>query len=315
MKIHSSKTTCSSSSQKKNQISRYSKQDKHSTNDRCEALINYHYELNKAKLADKIERYLQKHTIDVSMYPEVSHFNDPDITQNFVWKKKIETKLQKGNLIIGDYSIRAEHMRRRCHLRKIISVNKIRRAREKAQFDNDSKTMDKERLNAEGEILSRNEARCYLRDAILRAQYRLNDGRPEPFDLIIKNFSPSEEIGLDPDPPFTTLSDLPLWKLKEVEHNISMFCELVNGEDKYSVEFWQHMTTVVEQEIEEVKRREHIKQTLEEGVIMSRKKNPELSKDSQIFEELNVYLNGKKSVDLLKIENVSIITMQSTFFK
>jgi hypothetical protein len=279
MKLISKKTIHSINRQKKCQKndSKNGENKMYPTNHRFESLTSCSDEFNKAKLADKIERYLQKHTINMSMYPDISHFNDPNITESFVWKKKLETKLQKGSLDIGEYSMRAEHMRRRCYLRKIMAMTKIRREQEKVLLANDSKTTDKQRLNAEGEILSRNEARCYLRDAILRAQYRLSDARPEEFDLIIKNFSPSEEIGLDPDPPFTTLSELPLWKLKEVERNISMFCEGVNSEDKYSIEFWQHMTTVVVQEIDNAKRREDFELPFEDtnlhnGMLQNRKK-------------------------------------------
>lgn len=54
-----------------------------------------------AEKAERIARHLQKHsTAAVAGYGDLSRFGDPNITQRFVWKKKIEKELTKSDVDI-----------------------------------------------------------------------------------------------------------------------------------------------------------------------------------------------------------------------
>lgn len=143
--------------------------------------------------------HLKKHsTQDVSKFGDVSRFHDASITQRFVWKKKIETSLQREDVDVNAFTAKAEKERMEARLREIDDVRRRREQREaeRAQMEEELKILERERARAEGAVLDRKEEEYHLMNARVRAEIRLKEGRPEPFDLVLKNLFMVDEFGM-----------------------------------------------------------------------------------------------------------------------
>jgi hypothetical protein len=256
------------------------------------------------KMAEKIIHYTRKTSINKTVsYEERDRFKDPNIEKKFLWKKKIESILKKKDVDLQMFTAQAERKKQDERMWEIESSRKRREEseRSKKNFDEELKMTEKEKIKYEGEILDQKEKESHLINVKTRAEIRLRMGRPEPFDLIVKNLLLSEEFGMDPNPPFLTLSCLTLQKLEDIACNIDKFIEMVDDNHISDLEFWHNMAIVVKQEIEEAKRIDEKEHNKKMGIswIVEHKEN---NLYSHIDEKVKLLLQSKNFTELMALQ-------------
>lgn len=188
----------------------------------------------------------------------MSRFHDATIAQRFVWKKKIETELQKSDVDVTRFTAKAERERMDSRMKEIDEVRRRREQREaeKAQIEEELKFLERERARAEGTVLDRKEEEYHLANARVRAEIRLKEGRPEPFDLVLKNLFMAEEFGMDLEPPLALFKGMNAKKLADVARDVASYRALNQDEGDDLRDYWAALATVVEHELAEARRSE-----------------------------------------------------------
>merc|ERR1712203_975572 len=184
-------------------------------------------------------------------------------TQPFVWKKKIQAELEKENLNVLSIKKLNHRVEKKIDEEKkiefeILKLRKKEYEKNKAKADEAMRILERERSKTESEFYGHNEEEYQLHNSIERARIRLRQGRPEPFDLILKNFTLFIEFGMDLDPPFEKFSKLPLSKLEDISHCATLICNLTDRSDSVMIKFWKNILIVIDHEIKAAKKIENM---------------------------------------------------------
>merc|ERR1712113_462142 len=147
----------------------------------------------------------------------------------------------------------------------------------KVKADEATRILERECSKIESDFYGHNEEEYQLYNSIERARIRLRQGRPEPFDLILKNFTLFIEFGMDLDPPFKKFSKLPLSKLEDISHCTTLICNLTDRFDFVMIKFWLNILIVIDHEIKVAKKIENM-----------------LKNENTVILQLNIYINEIK---------------------
>ena len=130
-------------------------------------------------------------------------FGDANLTERFVWRKKIEKQIIEG-ADVKDLGLKAERARQTERLVEIEKVKQRRKEREaeREQMDAEKELLERERALAEGAELEKKEEEFHLNQARVRAEIRIREGRPKPIDLLARNLAAdhfsSFDFSIDP---------------------------------------------------------------------------------------------------------------------
>ena len=119
---------------------------------------------------------------------ELNPFNDSNLTQSFVWKKKIETELEQGLSVSALSS--EERMRKQRQLAAEIEDVKRRRAEreeEKMQMDLMREQMERERAAEQVQGWEEKEEEFHRQQAKMKTKIRIRERREKAIDLLVKN--------------------------------------------------------------------------------------------------------------------------------
>merc|ERR1712060_648715 len=177
--------------------------------------------------------------------------------------------------------------------------------------DEAMRILERERSKIESEYYGHNEEEYQLHNSIERARIRLRQGRPEPFDLILKNFTLFIEFGMDLDPPFKKFSKLPLSKLEDISHCATLICNLTDRSDFVMIKFWKNILIVIDHEIKAAKKIENmlknentvITQTIENEPPFCYMHEQEVEIHIRVEDEIKLFLAEKTFNELKEIED------------
>ncbi|CAD7700173.1 unnamed protein product [Ostreobium quekettii] len=254
------------------------------------------------KLVKKVTRHLKKHKTNVPGYSnEDNMFNDPNLTEGFVWKKKIEKQINEG-VPLSNLSAKVERIRHNERLKEIDKVKKAREEREAelARQQEELSLVERARYAAEATEAAAKEEEFLFQQAMMSCRMRVRSGRMEPIDFVARNLDPELAMAanLANEPPYLILNRLNLEEMEKLMDNIKQFKEM-DQHDSVHEEFWAAMHEVATHELtvatqQDMMDRAKLKGEVHEGAL----KAEELHVES----EVQSMMAGKSYSELCDLE-------------
>eukprot|EP00898_Chlorokybus_atmophyticus_P007530 jgi/Chlat1/7779/Chrsp66S07246 len=187
-------------------------------------------------------------------------FGDANLSERFVWRKKIERDIA-GGADPSEFSAQAERRRMAERLEEVEKVKKRReeRERERARHEEELAMLARERAVMEFGDWGRKEDDFHLQQQKTRSAIRLREGRAKPIDLMSKNLLLNEEFTVSLEEPFKVFIGLSIREMEELQKDIQLHLELDRATPLH-VEFWENMMVVCENELRETRRRKALEQ-------------------------------------------------------
>ena len=203
---------------------------------------------NVKEQASHIAKVLQETGRVVGYDDEENPFGDTNLSQAFVWHKKIEKQLNEG---VDTQAFSAEEVKEKHdnRLREIEQVKKRRleRDRELAQRQEEMDVLQRERLQAEAEELEQREEGFHSEQARTRSEIRLESGRAKPVDIfynLLNDVSSSQSSLRD---PCKVLESLNVRELQELQQELRSHADLDGDEDADKSKYWKAASTLCSQ--------------------------------------------------------------------
>ncbi|XP_056859725.1 splicing factor Cactin isoform X1 [Raphanus sativus] len=143
-------------------------------------------------------------TQSVSGYSNDSNpFGDSNLTETFVWRKKIEKDVHHG-VPLEEFSVKAEKRRRVERMTEVEKVKKRReeRAVEKARHEEEMALLARERARAEFQDWEKKEDEFHFDQSKVRSEIRLREGRLKPIDVLCKHLDGSDDMDIELSEPY-----------------------------------------------------------------------------------------------------------------
>lgn len=257
------------------------------------------------RLVDKIEKHLKKHSRSepLGYRDEDNPFGDSNLSQRFVWGKKIERELKAG-ASIKDYSASA-HSRR--DYERLSEIEKIKRKREereaeRAAIAEELELLQRERARSEAVELEKQEDLFHLEQAKVRAQQRLAAGRPKAIDVITNNLFLLDGFDKTAEDPNTFISGLTVFQLKELAKDIQEYSRLDAVNTSHS-DFWKALAKVTHHVLWEAEKQEHADQAAAAGEPVDEGYMPrEAGWHPSLESDIADMLDGKRLSELKSLE-------------
>ncbi|RLN43174.1 uncharacterized protein C2845_PM01G23360 [Panicum miliaceum] len=249
------------------------------------------------KKAEKVAKKLKANA--VSGYSNDSNpFGDPNLTENFVWRKKIERDVSQGQKV--DISVKSEKKRQLERMAEIEKVKKRReeRAIEKAQHEEEMALLARERARAEFQDWEKKEEEFHFDQSKVRSEIRLREGRTKPIDVLLKNLSFSDEFDVELNEPYLVFKGLTVKEMEELRDDIKMHLDL-DRESQTNVKYWEALMVVCDWELGEARKRD----ALDRARVRGEEPPPEVLAEERglhasIEGDVKSLLDGKTSTEL-----------------
>ena len=175
-------------------------------------------------------------------------FNDTNLTQRFVWKKKVDKQTKMG---ISAGMRESYERNRRDEVEG--ELEKLKKRREERQEDRMLRDAEDLRIQREKNFLlmgdyERKEAEFNLMQTKRRAQIRIKEGRALPIDPLVVNICyatdpdiaaelDADGIEMDFNEPYQVLDNLNLRDLNELKDTVETYMELERHEK--AIKYWE----------------------------------------------------------------------------
>jgi len=184
-------------------------------------------------------------------------FRDKNLTKMFVWKKKFEKEIKDGK---DPSKLTRENMRRRQKelQAEIEELKEARARREEEQLEMEQMREEQERLSALADLedFEEKEEEFHRKQAKVRSEIRIKEGREKAIDILFKNlqiYLSDEEleadISVDLDvelsEPYRIFDDLERGELEELRKDIKEQVDLKENPD-----YWESLLKVCDDELE-----------------------------------------------------------------
>ncbi|KAJ1257737.1 hypothetical protein BS78_10G019500 [Paspalum vaginatum] len=254
------------------------------------------------KKAEKVAKKLK--TNAVSGYSNDSNpFGDPNLTEKFVWRKKIERDVSQGQKV--DISVKSEKKRQQERMAEIEKVKKRReeRAIEKAQHEEEMALLARERARAEFQDWEKKEEEFHFDQSKVRSEIRLREGRTKPIDVLLKNLNFSDEFDIELNEPYLVFKGLTVKEMEELRDDIKMHLDL-DRETQTNVKYWEALMVVCDWELGEARKRD----ALDRARVRGEEPPPEVLAEERglhasIEGDVKSLLDGKTSTELEDMQN------------
>ncbi|KAJ0963232.1 hypothetical protein J5N97_028354 [Dioscorea zingiberensis] len=182
-------------------------------------------------------------------------FGDSNLTEKFVWRKKIERDISQGQPV--EISVKAEKKRQRERMEEIEKVKKRReeRALEKARREEEMALLARERAKAEFQDWEKKEEEFHFDQSKVRSEIRLREGRKRPIDILLNSLNGSFDFDIEINEPYLVFKGLTVKELEELHDDIKMHLDMDRATPTH-IEFWEALMTVCNWELGEARRRE-----------------------------------------------------------
>lgn len=235
----------------------------------------------------------------VSGYSNDSNpFGDSNLTEKFVWRKKIERDVSQG--IAVDISVSSEKRRQRERMAEIEKVKKRReeRAIEKAQHEEEMVILARERAKAEFQDWEKKEEEFHFDQSKFRSQIRLREGRVKPIDILAKNLDCADDFDIEINEPYMVFKGLTVREMEELRDDIKMYLDMDRSTET-RIKFWEALMVVCNWELAEARK----KDALDRARVRGEKPPAEILAEerglhSSIESDVKGLLEGKSFADL-----------------
>ncbi|PKU61756.1 cactin [Dendrobium catenatum] len=278
-------------------------------------------EITEEEIVDYMAKKAQKKAIKVakklksqvvSGYSNDSNpFGDSNLTENFVWRKKIERDVSQG--VIVDISVSSEKKRQRERMAEIEKVKKRReeRAVEKAQHEEEMAMLARERAKAEFQDWEKKEEEFHFDQSKFRSMIRLREGRVKPIDILAKNLDCSDDFDIEINEPYTVFKGLTVREMEELWDDIKMYLDMDRSTET-RIRFWEALMVVCNWELAEARKRDALDRARVRGEeppadILAE----ERGLHSSIESDVKGLLEGKSFVELEKMQENIELQMRS----
>ncbi|XP_042421272.1 cactin-like [Zingiber officinale] len=225
-------------------------------------------------------------------------FGDSNLTEKFVWRKKIERDIMQG--VSLDISVKAEKKRQREKMAEIEKVKKRREERviEKAQREEEMAMLARERARAEFLDWEKKEEEFHFDQSKVRSEIRLREGRARPIDMLTKTLNSSEEFDFDLNEPYIVFKGLTVKDLEELREDIKMHLDL-DTTTPIHIRYWEALMVVCNWELAEAQK----KDAIDRARVRGEQPPPEVLVEerglhSSIEVDVKNLLEGKRSKEL-----------------
>eukprot|EP00850_Spirogloea_muscicola_P022229 SM000283S10701 [mRNA] locus=s283:51650:59132:- [translate_table: standard] len=240
-------------------------------------------------------------------------FGDANLTEKFVWRKKIDKDLLTGNMDARELSLKAEKRRQ---VEREVEIEKVRKRREeremeKAQHEEEMNMLARERAKAEFMDWEKKEDEFHFEQAKVRANIRLREGRAKPIDVLSKNLNLADDFDIEINEPYTIFKGLTVPEMGELMEDIRMHLEL-DRSTPIHIEFWESMLKICEYEIAEATKRD----VLDRARVRGEEPPAEYLAEERglhasVDEDVKSMLLGKTSPELSDLERQIVRQMES----
>ncbi|KAK1643361.1 hypothetical protein QYE76_061166 [Lolium multiflorum] len=252
------------------------------------------------KKAEKVAKKMKGNA--VSGYSNDSNpFGDPNLTENFVWRKKIERAVTEGQTV--DISVKTEKKKMRDRMAEIEKVKKRReeRAIEKAQHEEEMALLARERARAEFQDWEKKEEEFHFDQSKFRSEIRLREGRTKPIDVLLKNLNFADEFDVELNEPYLVFKGLTVKEMEELRDDIKMHLDL-DRESQVNVKYWEALMVVCDWELGEARKRDAIDRARVRGEEPPREAE-ERGLHASIEGDVKDLLEGKTSTELEEMQS------------
>eukprot|EP00850_Spirogloea_muscicola_P014477 SM000104S09347 [mRNA] locus=s104:256169:264320:+ [translate_table: standard] len=279
--------------------------------------------ISKEELEEYLARKMQKKALklakrmkqqSVSGYTNDNNpFGDANLTEKFVWRKKIDKDLLTGNLDTRELSLKAEKRRQ---VEREVEIEKVRKRREeremeKAQHEEEMNMLARERAKAEFMDWEKKEDEFHFEQAKVRANIRLREGRAKPIDVLSKNLNLADDFDIEINEPYTIFKGLTVPEMGELMEDIRMHLEL-DRSTPIHIEFWESMLKICEYEIAEATKRDVLDRARVRGEEpLAEYLAEERGLHASVDEDVKSMLLGKTSPELSDLERQIVRQMES----
>lgn len=181
-------------------------------------------------------------------------FGDNNLLDTFIWRKALE---KKGVSHLGEKQLKERNKRiqeeNRRELQKVKGLLR-EREREKALRQQEQEWLQREKEAEHFRTWEEQEHSFHSRQAKLRSEIRIRDGRAKPIDLLAKYIHAEDfDLAVEMHEPYTFLIGLTVADLEDLLEDIQVSMELEQGKN---VDFWRDVTTITEDEIAKLRKLE-----------------------------------------------------------
>jgi len=207
------------------------------------------------KLKKEAQREAENKLFDYSN--DKNPFRDKNLTKMFIWKKKYEKEIKQGK---DPRTLTRDNMRKRQKelQQEIEELKERRKQREQEQVEMEMMREEQERMNALADLedFEEKEEEFHRKQAKVRSEIRIREGREKAIDVLSKNLRIyTDEDDLDADvsvdidveltEPYRIFLDLERHELLDLKKDIQEHVEL-----KENLDYWGALMTVCNDEIE-----------------------------------------------------------------
>ncbi|KAL0812409.1 hypothetical protein Bca101_068852 [Brassica carinata] len=196
-------------------------------------------------------------TQSVSGYSNDSNpFGDSNLTETFVWRKKIEKDVHHG-VPLEEFSVKAEKRRRGERMTEVEKVKKRReeRAVEKARHEEEMALLARERARAEFQDWEKKEEEFHFDQSKVRSEIRLREGRLKPIDVLCKHLDGSDDMDIELSEPYMVFKGLSVKDMEELRDDIKMYLDSDRATPT-RVQYWEALIVVCDWELAEARKRD-----------------------------------------------------------
>ncbi|XP_051894259.1 splicing factor Cactin [Pristis pectinata] len=181
-------------------------------------------------------------------------FGDNNLLGTFIWQKALE---KKGISHLTEKDLKDRNKRiqedNRLELQKVKQL-RLEREREKSLREQELEMLQREKEAEHFKTWAEQEDYFHLQQAKLRSKIRILGGRAKPIDLLAKYISAEDDdLAVEMHEPYTFLNGLTASDLEDLLEDIRVYMELEQGKN---ADFWRDMTTITEDEINNLKKLE-----------------------------------------------------------
>lgn len=216
---------------------------------------------------------------------ESNPFGDSNLTERFIWRKKIERDVINQKVSLETFSVKAEKKRQRELMVEFEKVKKRReeRALERARRQEEKELLDRERAHAEFQDWEKKEAEFEFEQRKVRSEIRFRQGRVKAIDVLWKHIN-----GEISDQPWNVFKGLTVREIEELRGDVKLYQDL-DRVDSIHVKYWEAVMVVCDWELIETRKKELLAEE-ERGL------------HSSIEDDVTRFLKGKSHSELEKLQ-------------
>lgn len=255
-----------------------------------------------AKMAKKLAARLKQGEI-AGYTDNVNPFGDANLTERFVWHKKIEKSLVNG-VDPKELGLKAEKRRHEERLKEIekVKMQREQRDRERMEKEEEREIMQREEALIEAVELEKKEEEFHLQQAKVRSEIRVREGRARAIDLVSRNLHSEDGDEFDESVhPLAIFDGLTLSEMDELLNDVKTYLDLDHKDERHKA-FWANMLVVANAELDEARRRDEYERARSRGEEAFGAMMPNQGVHESVEGDVREMLEGKTRVELEELE-------------